>query len=406
MAKSYRLQADKNQYRVDDIAPGTVLAITVVIFFCYALIGDTYVQSAHPPMWKAITAVVLISVLLGLQITRSLLPAVLREPRYQRLMLAAQAVITFAPFGFIGRGWLGVPGFLGGSCLLSLPAWVSLPCVAAITAVSDAAWIILLNQVETAAYVTVATLLTSLVVFGMTRLGALVKETREARSELAQLAVSQERLRFAQDLQPLFGKSVAAISDRCEQARLTLRCQPELAVAELTEALLTSRQTLMDVRSVASGYQEMSLTAELASAESVLSALDICADVTAQFEPTPDAAEAGLAAVLRDCLAELLRHDGLRQCAINVAESHGMIRLQIVANVSITDRGELLARLEQQVGENGGRVCAGQVDHEGSEITATMPRAGRAAQIHPLSRASLIASIRLRAPTLVTIFDR
>jgi hypothetical protein len=35
-----------------------------------------------------------------------------------------------------------------------------------------------------------------------------------------------------------------------------------------------------------------------------------------------------------------------------------------------------------------------------------MPRAGRAAQIHPLSRASLIASIRLRAPTLVTIFDR
>jgi two-component system sensor histidine kinase DesK len=404
--KSYRLLGVRQQPKADDIAPGAVLAITAVIFVCYALIGVTYVQSAHPPLWKTITAAALIAVLLGLQAARSLFSTVSREARYRWLTLAAQAVITFAPFAFIGQGWLGVPGFLGGSCLLSLPPWASLPCLAAITAASDVAWTALGNQIETAAYVTVATLLTSLVVFGMTWLGALVRETREDRSELARLAVSQERLRFAQDLRPLFDKSIAAISDRCEQARLTLRHEPELAAAELTEALLTSRQTLIDVRSVASGYQEMSLTAELASAEFVLSALHVDAHVTAQFAPSPGAAEAGLAIMLRDCLTELLRHDGLRKCAITITESDGMIRLRIVANVGVSDRGEFLARLRRQAGNNGGAVCAGQHDSEGFEITATMPRAGRAAQIHPLSRASLIASIRLRAPTLVTILDR
>jgi two-component system, NarL family, sensor histidine kinase DesK len=406
VAKGYRLQPERHQRRAGDIAPRTALAITAVIFAGYALIGVTYVQSADPPPWKGVTAGVLIAALLGLQVAHSFPAAVPRLARYRPITLLAQAVITFAPFVFIGQGWLGIPGFLGASCLLILSPWVSLPCLAIITAASDTAWTILGNQVETTAYVTVATLMTSLVVFGMSRLGALVREAHAARSELAQLAVSQERLRFARDLQPLFGESIAEISSRCEQARLSLRQQPEEAIAELSEALLTARQTLTDVRSVASGYRETSLSAELASAQSVLAALDIDAEVTARFDPAPGAAEAALAMVLRDGLTELVRRDGARQCAITVTESDGVIRLQMVINAQVADCAEFLARLERQVGGTGGTVSTGRRGDEWFEFTAMMPRAGWTRQIQPLSRAILIASIRLRAPTLVTIFVR
>lgn len=374
MADADRPRPELQERLVGDIAPKTALAIMATVLIGYTLIGVTYMQSAHPPPWKAITAGVLIAMVLALQANHSFPRVLPRLARRWPLTLGIQAVITFAPFLFIGKGWLGVPGFLCGSCLLNLsPLW-AWSCVAGIVALSDAAWAGLDNTVETTWYVTVATLLTALVVYGLSRLVELVREAYDARTKLAQLAVSQERLRFARDLQPLFGKGIAEITGRCEQAHRDLRQQPERAVAELTEALLTARQTLTDVRTVASGYKEMSLTAELASAQSILAALDIDAQVTSRFAPAPGVAETVLAVVLREGLTEVLRDDSARRCVIDVAEAGEAIRLRIATDASLGNRQDLLARLGRQAREHGGMLTAAARGDGWFEITAEMPR--------------------------------
>jgi two-component system sensor histidine kinase DesK len=374
VAEADRQRPELKERLVGDIAPKTALVIMVTVLVGYTLIGVTYVQSAHPPLWKAATAGILIAMLLVLQVCHSfprMLPGLARR---WPLTLGIQAVITFAPFLFIGKGWLGVPGFLAGSCLLNLSPLAAWSCLAGITVVSDIGWAALGNTVETTWYVTVATLLTALVVYGLSRLVELVREAYDARTKLAQLAVSQERLRFARDLQPLFGRSIAEITCRCEQAHRELRQQPERAVAELTEALLTARQTLTDVRTVASGYKEMSLTAELASAQSILAALDIDAQVTSQFAPEPGAAETVLAVVLRDGLTEVLRHDSARRCVVDIAEAGQAIRLRIATDARLGPRDGFLARLGRQVGEHGGVLGAAPRGDGWFEITAEMPR--------------------------------
>jgi hypothetical protein len=55
------------------------------------------------------------------------------------------------------------------------------------------------------AYTTVSTIITGLVVFGLTRLTNLVTELHTARRELAEPAVAEERLRFARDLHDMLG---------------------------------------------------------------------------------------------------------------------------------------------------------------------------------------------------------
>ena len=89
------------------------------------------------------------------------------------------------------------------------------------------------------------------------------------------MAVAEERLRFARDLHDLLGLSLSAITLKSELTRRLLDTDPDRAAEELTEILGLARQALADVRSVASGYRELSLDNESRSARSVLAAADV-----------------------------------------------------------------------------------------------------------------------------------
>jgi two-component system, NarL family, sensor histidine kinase DesK len=68
-------------------------------------------------------------------------------------------------------------------------------------------------------YAVDATVITGLVVFGLTSLARFVVELHHARGDLASLAVSAERDRFARDLHDLLGSSLSAITLKRELAR-------------------------------------------------------------------------------------------------------------------------------------------------------------------------------------------
>jgi two-component system, NarL family, sensor histidine kinase DesK len=125
------------------------------------------------------------------------------------------------------------------------------------------------------AYAALTTAVTGLAVYGLTRLSTLVVELHEARTELAQMAVTQERLRFARDLHDLLGYSLSAITLKSELTHRLVTKDPAKAQDELVEILDISRKALGDVRSVASGYRELSLENESESARTLLLAADV-----------------------------------------------------------------------------------------------------------------------------------
>ncbi len=135
-------------------------------------------------------------------------PNARRWPAWRRVLhLLAQALVTYLPLLFLGREWGGMAGFLAGSVLLLVPGWVGWTLFIAIAG-SMLVWPLATGMSpEIIAYTAVATIDTGLVVFGLSRLSLVVKHLHATRGELAQLAIGNERMRFARDLHHIKGRA-------------------------------------------------------------------------------------------------------------------------------------------------------------------------------------------------------
>jgi two-component system, NarL family, sensor histidine kinase DesK len=351
----------------------------------------TYVQAAHPPVWMTACAIALIAVLFGLQFAHSFPNKLPRLARHRKKTLALQAIITFAPFAVFGQAWLGMPGFLGASCLLTLPPGLGWACVAGVVAATDAEYLSGPHNLGQIGYLTVATLLTTLTVFGMSKLAELVREVHVSRADMARLAVDAERLRFARDLHDLLGYSLSAIILKCELAHRLVLAQPDRAQRELTEILQAARDALSDVRIVASSYREFSLDSELASAKSILATIGVDTMVTIAHGCVPASAETVMATVLREAVTNILRHSKAQKCVIESAREGNAIKLRI-ANDGLDEQldggaptvierrtgpvGSGLSNLAYRVDSLGGKLAARQCADGWFELTATIPIAG------------------------------
>ncbi|HEX8869079.1 MAG TPA: histidine kinase [Lentzea sp.] len=173
------------------------------------------------------------------------------------LALGALALLVFVPVPFFPNAWGGMPGFLAGSALLVLRGrtrWLVLGAAALANAVTKSPYV---PDFFVLSYYLLSSMVAGLVVYGLSRLPSLVQQLETARSELADLAVSRERLRFARDLHDLPGVSLAAITLKVELARRQVGEHAERARKELEEILGIAREALRAVRAVASSYREL-----------------------------------------------------------------------------------------------------------------------------------------------------
>jgi two-component system sensor histidine kinase DesK len=248
--------------------------VLLAALFCYFSITLLNILSSHASIVEVSAAILCLLCIMGLQLLHSRPGAQLASSRRKTLTLGAQAVLTYLPLLVFRTQWGSMAGFLAGSLLLLLPrrqAWLLYGLVGASMLIPPL--LAHLPVVETFYYVQ-STLLTGLVVFGLSRLADLIRVLHETRGELTRVAVAQERLRFARDLHDLLGYSLSAITLKGELIHRLLPMHPARAKSEVEDVLAMSRQSLADVRSVASGYRDMSLQDEISSAQSVLSAAD------------------------------------------------------------------------------------------------------------------------------------
>ena len=202
-------------------------------------------------------------------------------------------------------------------------------------------------------------------------------ELRETREELAVAAVAAERERIGRDLHDILGHSLTAIAVKAGLARRLLASDPAAAGTEIGDVERLAREALKDVRATASGYREVSLTAELGVAAGVLRAAGIRADLPATADDVdPDAREA-LGYVLREAVTNVVRHSGARTCRV-VLHSRS---IEIVDDGDGVDRnptagtGAGLQNLADRMGAQGGSCEAGPGPDGGFVIRAGLPAA-------------------------------
>jgi two-component system sensor histidine kinase DesK len=315
-------------------------------------------------------------------------------PAWRRwAMLAAQAAATYVPLLIVGKEWGSVAGFLAGSLLLLVPGpagWALYGAVVASMLIYPlelglgAYWV---------AYLTVSTFDTGLVVYGLSRLSLVIRYLHAARGELAQLAIVRERVRFARDLHDLLGYSLSAITLKAELARRLVSANPGRSRDEIAELLDIARQALADVRTVSSGYRNISLSKEAASVASLLSAAGIDVRVEISCGPLDERVDTVLATVVRESVTNMLRHSHARACSIEARQAGEVIVLRMLndgvpRNAATGRRGGGLENLAARLEAIGGRLTATIRDGQFELLAEAPARPPQAAATRPTAAAT------------------
>ncbi|APX33806.1 histidine kinase [Brachybacterium sp. P6-10-X1] len=181
-------------------------------------------------------------------------------------------------------------------------------------------------------------------------LAAVVRELEDARQAQAQLAVAEERLRFARDLHDVTGRDLSVIAVKSELVAQLAERGDARAVEHGREAAQIARASLAEIRALVRGYREADLATELRGTASLLRSAHVEVTINGSAEVVP-AARAGTAAwVLREGGTNILRH----------ADPTGV-------TITLTDRGVTLV--------NDGATGDGDV-REGSGLTGMRERLG------------------------------
>ncbi|MET9858683.1 histidine kinase [Streptomyces smyrnaeus] len=359
-------------------APRLARGILLAALSCYLGITAINIISVRPTTPAMATGLVTLAAVFVLQLVHCR-PGAARAPLWSRAAtLGVQCLLTFLPLAYFGIMWGAMAGFLGGSLLLLLPPRVGWPLYGLTGLSLLIPGLLQKMSVIDLLYMCQTTLLTGLVTYGLTRLTALVEEVYAARAEIARMAANSERLRLARDLHDLLGYSLSVIVLKSELLQRLIRVQHELADQEVEEVLTISRQALADVRRVAHGYRDMSLTSEMSLARSVLDAAEVETELVLDpaVEEIDTRSRTVLATVLREGVTNLLRHSKATRCGITVVIDQDTARLTLLNDGVVVDyhdpspdSGNGLANLRQRLAEVGGRLIT-EGDNEATKDSA------------------------------------
>jgi two-component system sensor histidine kinase DesK len=304
--------------------------------------------------------------LLAVITARPLLPPVL-------VMLAIAIALTLAvddAFGWL-FAWAGSAATVRLDNRTGVKAWAAITAVAAAT--------IALADPDAALFwgITAAVAATSalwLLIGGLMRAN---EALREARAELAEMAVAEERLRFARDLHDLLGHDLSLIALKAELASKLLPARVDEAATEVEHIRDLTRSALDQVREAVGGYRRPTLTSELAGARVALEAAGIELEVDAGDEALdPDVASV-LAWAVREGATNAIRHSGARHAAITLRAGDGTTELEIADDgrgaPPHDGSGHGLTGLRERVQSVGGTVEAGAGPGGGFRVKVRVP---------------------------------
>jgi two-component system, NarL family, sensor histidine kinase DesK len=323
--------------------------------------------------------------LAALQVRTSYAASRGERPRWAWPTLLVMAAIAYMPMYWYAQNWWATLAMLGASALMLVPhrrLAVVLAAAPVISVLGYFAWNFLASYPEYRAYVTLdidtmawwAISLTCGVtaLYGAARLVRVASELQDARTELAELAITQERLRVSRNLHDLAGQSLTAISLRGDLALALLDRDREAARAEMATLTATARNALHDVLTVTRDGAAVDLRTEAEGARALLAAAGIETVVHLGDEGIPPGVRTVFAWALREGVTNVLRHSEATTCMIT-ASRH---RLEII-NDGVGSRtpgaGSGLTGLAERARAFSGRVTSGPAGDGRFQLVVEFP---------------------------------
>jgi two-component system sensor histidine kinase DesK len=202
----------------------------------------------------------------------------------------------------------------------------------------------------------------------------LILELRRARQGLAQLAVSEERLRIARDLHDLLGHSLTTISLKSQLALRLAGNDPQVS-REIADIHEVAQAALIDVRQTVTGYRRTHLADELQGATAMLRAAAITTHVDVHGADLPPNIESLLGWIVREGCTNIVRHSRARHASITLELS------PFVAELIIEDDGiggdfqpgNGLSGLSERVFAANGSLSCEPMSQGGFRLLAQIP---------------------------------
>ncbi|PPF37021.1 sensor histidine kinase [Pseudoclavibacter sp. AY1H1] len=173
-----------------------------------------------------------------------------------------------------------------------------------------------------------------------------------ARTE-AELAVANERMRFAGDLHDIQGHTMHVIKLKAALARRLVATDPGRAISELDDIRQLTSDTIAETRTLAYARHRLNLLAELENATKLCQAvgIQVSTEVADGTEASPHEL---LAQVLREATTNLLRHASPERVTIIATPDRIEITNDGVGAEGAPLRG--LARLRERLEANRGTL--------------------------------------------------
>jgi two-component system, NarL family, sensor histidine kinase DesK len=201
-----------------------------------------------------------------------------------------------------------------------------------------------------------------------------------ARRLSAELAVKDERLRFAADLHDIQGHHLQVIALKSELAARLAQTDPARAAVEMQQVQRPSTEALRDTRAVVQGYRRTSLDEEIANATRVLAAADIDArmqlDADTDSDRLSETSRHLLGLVVREATTNVLRHSQAERAQVDYRVAAGVAQLRM-GNDGAVDQpgaspGSGLRTLAERLVAAGGTLTWEQ-DGDRFVVVASLP---------------------------------
>lgn len=274
-------------------------------------------------------------------------------------------LLTLTALGVLMMVLLGEPGV---ACLVyvAVAAVMVLPFRwAAPTVVAIAVTAVLLGLLPGWAFefgVAFGVMAAAIAVFGMRTIISRNAQLVAAHARNAELAVDNERSRFARDLHDILGHSLTVITIKAELARRLIDVDPERTRAELADLERLSRDALADVRRAVEGYRDLTLPGELARARTALGAAEIEATLPNSAEDVPSELRELFAWTVREGVTNVIRHSGARHCEVLLGPGRAEVRDDGAGPSVPSPRGSGLTGLQERAAALGARLVTTRLD--------------------------------------------
>jgi len=195
-----------------------------------------------------------------------------------------------------------------------------------------------------------------------------------AHSELAALAVQNERARIAADLHDILGHSLTVVTVKAELAQRLLDVDLGRARRELADLESLARDALSDVRATAMGVRGISLPGEIAAARAALAAAHVTCELPGAADEVPTRNRELFAWTIREAVTNIVRHSRASWCEVRLSPDCVEIVDNGAGGAGSASDGQGLRGLRRRAAAVGAKLTVGsREDQSGFRVRVEVP---------------------------------